>query len=48
MVIEYGMRISISEKDPIELLSTAPGGVGNYVMAPLAIFLMILSLRQKD
>lgn len=46
MIIEYGMRIIIGKfLKPLDdvLLGTAPGGVGNYILVPLALMLLVWS-----
>ena len=45
MIIEYGARICLGVLKPIETASTAPGGLGNYVLVPLAAVMLFLSLR---
>jgi hypothetical protein len=45
MIIEYAMRIIIGQMKPIVTVGTAPGSVGNWVMVPVCIILLILSLR---
>jgi len=48
MIIEYGVRIVLGYLKPIETIGTAPGGIGNFVILPLAIIMLILSLREQD
>jgi hypothetical protein len=48
MVFEYGMRIFLGAIKPIETTGTAPGAIGNYVIVPLAIIMLVLSLRKSD
>ena len=47
LFIEYIGRILLGLWKPIALTGSAPGGVGNYIMAPLALLMMILSLRNS-
>ena len=47
IVIEYVMRIVLSMLKPIVVMGTAPGAVGNYIFVPIAIGMLVLSLRQK-
>jgi hypothetical protein len=47
MILEYGLRIVLGTLKPIETTSTAPGAIGDYVMVPLAIIMLILSLREN-
>ncbi len=48
MVVEYGMRIFLSLVKPIETTRTAPGEVGNYLLLPLALVMLFLSLRRTQ
>jgi hypothetical protein len=48
MVFEYGMRIFLGAIKPIETTGTAPGAIGNYIIIPLAIIMLVLSLRKSD
>lgn len=48
LIIEYSMRIFIGQIKPIITVSQAPGGIGNLILIPLCIFMLILSLRHKD
>ena len=42
--IEYTGRLVLTMYKPIILESAAPGGVGNYIMIPLALIMLVLSL----
>ena len=42
--IEYTGRLLLTMYKPIILEGTAPGGVGNYIMIPLALIMLVLSL----
>jgi len=44
LIIEYGMRIILGMLKPIETVGTAPGGIGNFLILPLVIIMLILSL----
>lgn len=44
IIAEYVMRLVIGQMKPIVTESTAPGEIGNYVMIPLALVLLALSL----
>lgn len=33
---------------PIEVAGAAPGAVGNYVFVPLALIMLVLSLRKRE
>lgn len=48
LIIEYTMRIMIGVMKPIETVGTAPGGVANYVIVPVALLMFIMSLRQSE
>lgn len=48
MIFEYGMRIVLGTIKPIETTGTAPGAIGNYIIIPLAIIMLVLSLRNSD
>ena len=48
MIFEYGMRIVLGAIKPIEMTGTAPGAIGNYLIVPLAIIMLVLSLRNSD
>lgn len=44
LIIEYIMRIVIGTMKPIVTAGTAPGGIGNYILVPLCIIMLLLSL----
>lgn len=48
LIIEYAMRIFLGTIKPVETMGTAPGGIGNYIIAPLALIMLFLSLRERD
>ena len=48
LIIEYGMRMVLGAMKPIETTGTAPGGIGNYILVPVAVVMFVLSLRQKQ
>jgi len=48
MIFEYGMRIVLGAIKPIETTGTAPGAIGDYIIIPLAIIMLVLSLRNSD
>ena len=43
-VIEYGVRLVLTWWKPLETDGTAPGAVGNYVLVPLLVLMLVLSL----
>ena len=45
IIIEYSMRIVLGYFKPIETLSTPPGAYGNFILIPLSIFMLFLSLK---
>jgi hypothetical protein len=45
MIFEYAMRMVLGELNPIETTGTAPGAIGDYVIVPLALVMLFLSLR---
>ena len=46
MIVEYAMRIVIGQMKPIVTSGTAPGSIGNWIMVPVCIVLLILSLKR--
>lgn len=47
MLVEYAMRLAIHFYKPgVATVGTAPGSVGDYLMIPIAIILLWLSLRE--
>lgn len=46
-LIEYSGRLLLTFAKPMQLLGTAPGAVGNYVITPLALIMLILSLTNR-
>ena len=46
MIVEYAMRIVIGQMKPIVTSGTAPGSVGNWIMVPVCVVLLVLSLTQ--
>ncbi len=47
LIAEYIMRIVIGMMKPIETVGTAPGGVGNWIIVPLCIIMLWLSLSKN-
>ena len=45
MVLEYALRLALTFAKPLETHGTAPGAIGNYVLIPLALLMLWLSLR---
>ncbi|MHA1286510.1 MAG: hypothetical protein ACTSPB_03785 [Candidatus Thorarchaeota archaeon] len=48
LIVEYGMRILIGIMKPIETTGTAPGAIGNYIIIPIAVIMLIFSLRNNN
>ncbi len=47
LIIEYFGRICLGLFKTLESSHTPPGEIGNYVMVPLAVIMLILSLKRK-
>ena len=45
--IEYTARIIIGALKPVALSGVAPGGVANYIMAPLSLVMLYISQKEK-
>ena len=48
MIVEYAMRIVIGQMKPIITSGTAPGSIGNWIMVPVCIVLLVLSLMKVE
>jgi hypothetical protein len=46
-LIEYSGRLLLTFAKPVEIRGTAPGAIGNYVLIPLALFMLVLSLKEQ-
>ena len=44
LIVEYAMRIVIGQMKPIVTTGTAPGSVGSWIMVPVCVVLLVLSL----
>lgn len=44
LIVEYALRIVISVIKPIETTGTAPGAVGNFILIPLCVIMLVLSM----
>ena len=44
VIFEYAMRIVIGQMKPILTTGTAPGSIENWIMVPVCIVLLALSL----
>jgi len=47
ILVEYFMRIVLGILKPIETTGTAPGAIGNFIIVPLAVIMLFLSLRER-
>jgi hypothetical protein len=47
ILVEYTGRLLLAFAKPIFTDGTAPGAIGNYVLIPLALLMLGLSLREK-
>jgi hypothetical protein len=47
ILVEYTGRLLLALAKPIDTEGTAPGAIGNYVLIPLALLMLVLSLREK-
>lgn len=47
ILTEYSGRLFLTFYKPILLEGTAPGGVGNYILIPVALFMLVLSLQKS-
>ena len=48
MIVEYAMRIVVGQMKPIVTSGTAPGSIGNWIMVPVCIVLLVLSLMKEE
>ena len=44
LIFEYAMRIVVGQMKPIVTAGTAPGSIGNWIMVPVCVILLIFSL----
>ncbi len=47
IILEYTGRLLLGWAKPIETLHTVPGAVGNYIMIPLALVMLFISLKKR-
>ena len=45
LIVETLLRILVGQMKPVKFAHTPPGAIGNYVILPLALIMLILSLR---
>ncbi|AHE66889.1 hypothetical protein [Legionella oakridgensis] len=46
--LEYSFRMFFMHVKPVHITGTAPGHVADYVMVPLALVMLVLSLQRKQ
>lgn len=46
-IIEYSSRLLLTFAKPFKIHGTAPGAFGNYILIPLALFMLALSLKEQ-
>ena len=44
LIVEYAGRLLLGQLKPIVTVGTAPGSVGNWIMVPVCVVLLVLSL----
>jgi hypothetical protein len=47
IVVEYTGRLLLAFAKPFETSGTAPGAVGNFILIPLALLMLVLSLQNQ-
>jgi hypothetical protein len=47
VVIEQVLRIAVGLLKPLEVISPPPGAIGSWIMLPLALVALLISLRGK-
>jgi hypothetical protein len=45
--VEYTVRLLLTFAKPLETHGTAPGAIGNYLIIPLALFMLVLALMPR-
>ncbi len=48
ILVEYTGRLLLTFAKPFKTNGTAPGAIGNYVLIPLALVMLILSLQERS
>lgn len=48
VIVEQALRIGVGLLKPIEVAAPPPGELGSYVILPLALVALVLSLRQRS
>ncbi len=47
ILLEIGLRMLVGQIKPVTFAHTPPGQIGNFVMIPLALTMLLLSLRRN-
>jgi hypothetical protein len=47
ILVEYMGRLLLTFAKPIVTYGTAPGAIGNYILIPLALVMLVLSLKEQ-
>jgi len=47
ILLEYLGRLLLTFAKPIATRSTAPGAIGNYILIPFALLMLVLSLKEQ-
>lgn len=47
ILVEYLGRLLLTFAKPVVTQGTAPGAIGNYVLIPLALIMLVLSLKEE-
>jgi hypothetical protein len=47
ILVEYVGRLLLAIAKPIVLDGIAPGAIGNYILIPLALVMLVLSLKDQ-
>jgi hypothetical protein len=48
LIIEYALRIMVGMMKPIITVGTAPGSISNYIMVPMCLVLLYLSIKKPS
>ncbi len=47
LIAEYSLRIVVGHIKPVSFAHTPPGQIGNYVIIPLAVVMLVLAIRDR-
>ena len=45
---EQALRIAVSQIKPLEVAAPPPGAIGSYILLPIALIALLLSLRESS